>query len=189
MHLTFSFFFFFRFSVFRDEGDVAPLGQLQLTKPSPVLGRLCLEKLRKGKGQGKASASPSHLQSKRRKTHSFRHGQVTSASEKTQKPRRHQRIENFSAYGILTVSVLVAHHNLFMLLQPFLDERSAQTRCDGGQIDTKSENYGNKLPLSPDRAATLPTKNDMFRSPHTALPRSRILASADCTHDAQMNTA
>ena len=77
---------------------------------------------------------------------------------------------------------------LSTLLQPFLDGRSAQKHCNSQPLTTRRKKI-RKVPLTSDRkGATCPTKNVMSKPPYTALLRARILARADCTHDAQRNT-
>ena len=54
---------------------------------------------------------------------------------------------------------------------------------------TSSGKYSrNKLPLSLDRGISRPRSSDTSTSPYTTLLRARILARADCKHDARTST-
>ena len=114
-----------------------------------------------------------------KENHSFRHGQATLPTEKLTNQEDTNELKISQLVCIFTIPVLVSPITaLSTLLQPFLDGRSVQKRPHIRKTPEKLRSLLTKGP----------TKNDTSKPPYTGLPRVRILAGVDCTHDAQRNT-
>ena len=111
--------------------------------------------------------------SKRRKTRHFDTGRSPFSSEKLTNQQDINELKISQLVCIFTTPLLVTHHNPLHIVAALPPWKNAQQKLQQWTTDHTPEN-SRKAPLTSDRSATRPTKNDMSEPPCTALPRVRI---------------